>query len=107
MFLVSQVNTSLLVSYLPQFDIKSAGDGYPRLVGILFLMIGLARLYGALYINEKGAFTLSIWSWVVELIYTISELLRGQFSLAENVMGLTLAPLMLIWSVQYYRKNFP
>jgi hypothetical protein len=107
MFLVSQTSPEQLVTYLPQFDIESVGNTYPRLVGILFLMLGLARFYGALHIHEKGAFVLSMWSWVVELIYTISELSHGQFILAENLMGLTLAAFMLIWSSLYYRRNFP
>ncbi|MGI9390648.1 MAG: hypothetical protein ACR2O1_11380 [Boseongicola sp.] len=105
-FLISQANPSLLVVILPQFDIESAGSSYPRLVGILFMMLGLVRLYGAIFIDQKGAFVLAMWSWVVELIYTISELSRGQFALTENVLGLTLAPIMLIWSVQYYRAHF-
>lgn len=106
MFLASQTRPEFLVGYLPQFDIVSVDNTYPRLVGVLFLMLGLARLYGAIYIMEKGAFTVSMWSWVVELIYTISELLRSNFMLAENLMGLTLAPLMLLWSLHHYRRNF-
>jgi hypothetical protein len=106
MFLISQTRPGLLIAYLPQFDIESVDNTYPRLVGMLFLMLGLARLYGALYIKEKGAFVLSMWSWVVELTYTVSELSHGQFVLVENLMGLTLAPLMLIWSFLYYRRNF-
>jgi hypothetical protein len=43
---------------------------------------------------------------VVELIYTVSELLHGEFVLAENVVGLVLAPLMLGWSLVYYRRAF-
>ena len=106
MFLVAHVNSSLLVTFLPQFNIESAGSTYPRLVGNLFLILGLARLYGALYIHEKGAFEVSMWSWVVELIYTVTELFHGQFTLVENIMALVLAPAMLIWSFLYYRKTF-
>jgi len=47
-----------------------------------------------------------MWSWVVELIYTVTELRRGQFALSENVMALVLAPLMLGWSLVYYKKTF-
>lgn len=67
-------------------------------------MLGLARFYGALYIDQSGAFALSMWSWVVELVYTISELFHGQFILTEIILGLFLAPLMLIWSARYFRK---
>lgn len=105
-FLVSQTRPELLVSMLPQFDIQSVGNTYPRLVGVLFLALGLARLYGGLYINEKGAFIVSIWSWVVELTYTFTELYHGEFIISENVMALILAPLMLIWSLIYYKKTF-
>jgi hypothetical protein len=105
-FLLSQISPELMLSYLPQFDIESAGGTYPRLVGILFLTLGIARLYGGLYIKEKGAFIVSMWSWVVELIYTFSELLHGQFIASENIAGLVLAPLMLIWSLVYFRKTF-
>jgi hypothetical protein len=69
MFLVSQASPDLFVSLLPQFDMESAGNTYPRLVGFLFLMLGLARLYGAVFIKEKGAIVLSMWSWIVELAY--------------------------------------
>lgn len=105
-FLVSQIDANLLVSLLPQFNLESEGNTYPRLVGLLFLMLGLARLYGGLYITEKGAFIVSIWSWVVELVYTLSELIYGNFSITENIMALVLAPLMLIWSLVYYNKSF-
>jgi hypothetical protein len=105
-FFISQFNPELLVEFLPQFNIESAGYTYPRLVGILFLALGLARLYGGLYIKEKGAFIVSMWSWVVELIYTISELSHGQFILSENLMAIILAPLMLILSLLYFKKTF-
>ncbi len=105
-FLVSQTKPDLLVSLLPQFDIESVGNTYPRLVGILFLALGLMRLYGGLFIKEKGAFIVSIWSWIVELIYTISELIRGEFIVIENLLGLIFAPLMLIWSLVYFKKTF-
>jgi len=105
-FLMSQVNPELLLTFLPQFNIESVENTYPRLVGILFLALGLARLYGGLYINEKGAFIVSMWSWVIELIYTISEICYGQFVVSENLAGLVLAPIMLIWSVIYFNKTF-
>jgi hypothetical protein len=54
-FLVSQVAPDVLVTLLPQFDIESAGSTYRRLVGVLFLALGLARLYGGVYIEEKRA----------------------------------------------------
>ena len=105
-FIISQINPEFLVTVLPQFNIESADNTYPRLVGVLFFALGLARLYGGLYIKEKGAFIVSMWSWVVELIYTVSELLHGQFIAMENIAGLLLAPLMLIWSIIYFRKTF-
>ncbi|MEX0274260.1 MAG: hypothetical protein AB3N16_07780 [Flavobacteriaceae bacterium] len=105
-FLISQINPEFLVTLLPQFDLESVDNAYPRLVGVLFLALGLARLYGGLYINEKGAFIVSMWSWVVELVYTLSELFRSQFVVGENIAGLVMAPLMLIWSLMYFTKNF-
>lgn len=105
-FFMSQFSPTLMVEFLPQFNIESIDNTYPRLVGILFLALGLARLYGGLYINEKGAFIVSIWSWVVELIYTITELFHGQFVVSENIAGLVLAPLMLIWSLIYFKNNY-
>ena len=105
-FFTSQFNSEFLVQFLPQFNIESEGSSYPRLVGVLFLILGIARLYGGLYIKEKGAFVVSMWSWVVELIYTISEIVNGLFIPSENVVGLVLAPLMLIWSIVYYRNEF-
>jgi len=106
-FLVSQVAPVALVTLLPQFNIESAGSTYPRLVGVLFLALGLARLYGALYIEEKGAVAVSMWSWVVELTYVVTELFHGQFAISENLATLVLAPLMLAWSFYYYRNAFP
>jgi hypothetical protein len=76
MFLVYQTAPDILATALPQFDIESAGGAYPRLVGKLFLMLGLARLYGGLFI------------------------------LSENIVALVLAPLMLGWSLVYYQKRF-
>lgn len=105
-FLVSQVAPNLLVALLPQFNIESVGGTYPRLVGFLFLALGLARLYGGVYIEEKGAVTVSIWSWVIELAYIVTELFHGQFAISENLATLVLAPLMFAWSLYYYRKAF-
>jgi hypothetical protein len=106
MFLASQVTPDMFVSLLPQFDIESTGNTYPRLVGLLFLMLGLTRLYGGLNIEEKGAVAVSIWSWVVELAYVTTEIFRGHFTFSENVVTFVLAPLMFAWSVSYYRKAF-
>jgi len=106
MFLFSQINPDLFVSVLPQFNIESADNTYPRLVGVLFLALGIARLYGGLYIKEKGAFIVSIWSWIIELGYTVIEIFQEQFIFSENIMAFVLAPLMLIWSLSYYRKSF-
>jgi hypothetical protein len=106
-FLVYQINPGLFTTLLPQFNIESTGNTYQRLVGNVFLMLGLARLYGAIYINEKGAITVSMWSWVVELTYTITEIFHGHFIIIENVAGLVFAPLMLAWTLIYYRKTFP
>jgi len=106
MFLVYQTAPDILATALPQFDIESAGGAYPRLVGNLFLMLGLARLYGGLFMHQQGAFIVSMWSWVVELIYTGTELAHGQFILSENIVALVLAPLMLGWSLVYYQKTF-
>lgn len=105
-FFMSQIAPDLLVSNLPQFNIESTDNTYPRLVGILFLMLGLARLYGGFFMHEKGAVLLSIWSWVVELIYICSELFIGPFIIAENVATLVLAPLMLVWSIFFYKNTF-
>ena len=58
-FLVSQVAPDVLETLLPQFNIESAGSTYPRLVGVLFLALGPARLYGGVYIEEKGAVAMS------------------------------------------------
>jgi len=106
MFLLSQIRPDFFVSALPQFDIESAENTYPRLVGVLFLALGLARLYGGLYINEKGAFILFMWSWIIELVYTVIEIVHEQFIFSENIMAFVLAPLMFIWSLSYYRKTF-
>ena len=105
-FLTSLVDPDLLFKLLPQFEVESTGYTYPRLVGVFFLMLGLARLYGATHITEKGAFSLSIWSWVVELIWTITEIVHGQFAASENLVALVVAPLMLVWSVSYFNKTF-
>jgi len=105
-FLIAQVNPELLVEFLPQFNLESVDNTYPRLVGVLFLILGLSRLYGGLYIKEKGAFVISMWSWIVELIYTISEIIHGQFAVNENIMALVLAPVMLFWSFMYFKRTF-
>ena len=106
MFAMSQFNPEYFVSALPQFNVESVDYTYPRLVGVLFLMLGLAKLYGALYITEKGAFVVSMWSWVVEFFYILSEVVHGQFLWTDAVSGLAIPPLMLIWSLLYYRKHF-
>ena len=105
-FVMSQAAPSMLVTLLPQFDIESAGNTYPRLVGFLFLSLGLARLYGGLYIQERGALIVSMWSWVVELAYVFAELIQGPFIVSENIATFVLAPLILGWSLLYYRKAF-
>jgi hypothetical protein len=105
-FLLSQTAPETLVSLLPQFDVESVGNTYPRSIGAMFLMIGLVRLYGGLFIHQKSAFVLSIWSWVVELTHVVTEIMHAQFAVSENLVALVGAPLVLIWSLAYYRKNF-
>jgi hypothetical protein len=84
----------------------SSNKNIKLIIGILFLILGLARLYGGLYIKEKGAFIVSMWSWVVEFIYTISELFHGQFIASENIAGLVMTHLMLVWSLIYFNRTF-
>jgi hypothetical protein len=55
MFVVYQTAPGLLAGFLPQFDVGEKGNMYPRLVGVLFLMLGIARLYGGICIDERGA----------------------------------------------------
>jgi hypothetical protein len=105
-FLTSQAAPETLVTLLPQFDVESVGNTYPRSIGAMFLMIGLARLYGGLFIHQKSALVLSIWSWVVELTHLVTEIMHAQFAVSENLVALVGAPLMLIWSLVYYRKYF-
>lgn len=70
------------------------------------MMFGLTRLYGAVYIQEKGAFVVSIWSWVGELTYIIAGVFYGHFVLSETLTILVLASMMLVWSLLYYRQAF-
>ena len=84
---------------MPQFRVEGSGDTYIRLVGFLFLALGLARLYGGLWSQERGAFSLSMWSWAVELTFTVNEIAKGKFALTENAAARVLAPAMLAWSV--------
>lgn len=105
-FFVYQINPDLMVLFFPQFDLKISGNAYPRLVGILALALGMMRLYGALYIHEKGALIVSLSSWIVELVYIVSEIMRGQFTIIENLLGLIVAPLMIVWTMLYFRKYF-
>ncbi|APD05584.1 hypothetical protein UJ101_00031 [Flavobacteriaceae bacterium UJ101] len=105
-FLISQINPELLLSLLPQFDLNTLDNTYIRTVGVLFLMLGLARLYGGVYLHEKGALIISMWSWIVELIYVITEIFYDKFLIDENILSLVIAPLMFIWSLFYYIKSF-
>jgi hypothetical protein len=106
LFLISQFNTDLFVSMSPQIHITNGDYNYPRLVGFLMLSLGLPRLYGGLFIKEKGAFIASIWSWVIELVWVIAFIMYGTTNVEENLMPLLLAPCFIIWSIIYYRKNF-
>ena len=49
----------------------------------------------------------AVWSWVVELGFFASEVARGQFLLGDSITGLVGPCVMLLWSLLYYRRNFP
>ena len=106
LFLISQFNPELFLSISPQIHITGEDYSYPKLVGYLILSLGLPRLYGGLFIKEKGAFIASIWSWVIELIWVVSGIFYGMSSLNENLIPIILAPLLILWSILYYRNNF-
>ena len=104
-FLSSQFAPELFLSISPQFNLGGGNFSYPRLVGILFLMIGIVRLYGGLFIHEKGAFQLGIISWGVEISFILIEVCRGQFTFKQNIAVLLACFFMLVWSVYLYRRN--
>lgn len=104
-FLSSQFAPELFLSISPQFNLGGANFSYPRLVGVLFLMIGIVRLYGGLFIHEKGAFQLGIISWGVEISFILIEVCRGQFTFKQNVAVLLACFFMLVWSVYLYRRS--
>ena len=90
----------------PQIHVTDGDYNYPRLAGFLILSLGVLRLYGGLFIKEKGAFIASIWSWVIELVWIIAFIMYGASTLEESIMSLVLTPAFIIWSIIYYRKNF-
>lgn len=102
-FLSSQLKPELFLSISPQFNVGGPNFIYPRVVGILFLMIGFVRLYGGIYIQEKGAYQLAMISWVVEIIYILIEIVRGLFSLQQNLFVLMACLFMLIWSLYLFK----
>jgi len=104
-FISSQLSPNLFVSVMPQFNVESINNSYPRLVGILFLMLGIVRLYGGLYIHDKGVFQLALISWVVEFVYVLIEIIRGQFVFQENILVFVACILMFTWSLLLYRKS--
>ena len=106
LFLISQFNTELFLSMSPQIHVADGDYNYPRIAGFLILSLGVLRLHGGLFIKEKGAFIASIWSWIVELIWIVAFYLYGASKLEEIIMPIILAPLFIIWSIIYYRKNF-
>ena len=106
LFSLSQFNTELFVSMSPQIHVTDGDYNYPRLAGFLILSLGVLRLYGGLFIKEKGAFIASIWSWVIELVWIIAFIMYGASTLEESIMSLVLTPAFIIWSIIYYRKNF-
>jgi hypothetical protein len=104
-FLSSQFAPELFLSISPQFNLGGPSFSYPRLVGVLFLMIGIVRLYGGIFIHEKGAFQLATISWGIEISYILIEVVRGQFDLKQNIAVLLACFFMLVWSVYLYRRN--
>ncbi len=106
LFSLSQFNTELFVSMSPQIHVTDGDYNYPRVAGFLILSLGVLRLYGGLFIKEKGAFIASIWSWVIELVWIIAFIMYGASTLEESIMSLVLTPAFIIWSIIYYRKNF-
>jgi hypothetical protein len=84
-------------------------------VGLVFLFLGLARLYGSLYPKDKGAAEIALLSWLCELIFLLAEFQRyrencfpGKDAIVDVLsvgMGL-IVTFMLGWSYLHYKRKF-
>ncbi len=105
-FVTSQVAPETLRQLMPQFDTETGGDAYLRAVGMMFLALGLMRLYGSLFITNKRAFQLALYSWAIELLFTVTELARGASFFSASIAPILVVSGMLIWSCIYYQRHF-
>lgn len=106
LFVIAYINPELLAFFNPQVIISNGDYSYARLVGIFFLALGFTRLYGGLYIEEKGAFTAFMWTLVVEFFYVLSGIYYGLGTLGESFPPLIPLTIFFIWSAIYYRRTF-
>ena len=73
LFALSQINADLFSTIFKFCNGKSPEFG--RTVGFMFLALGICRLHGGLHPNEKGAYRVFLWSFIVEVLYFSSNFL--------------------------------
>ena len=105
-FLVAQIQPRVLAEAVPAFAIESGDAAYTRLVGMLFLTLGVLRLCGSLFSEQKLAFQLMMLSWAIELFYFLTAFLHGRVAIADVIPPIVIVTGMLLWSVRQYRAGF-
>lgn len=86
--------------------------------GLVFLLLGLFRLHGSLHPNQKSAAQISLWSWIVELVYLGGQLSKLGYLKSSPLDGLVfltqlaiLSSIVLVsftlgWTYILYRTKF-
>ncbi len=104
-FLLSRINPSLFCEKMIPFrSLCNAEASYHRNIGTIFLLLAAARFHGALHINEKGAYRIALWSWIIELIIFVEEIfVTRQMTLQDGAGALGLQILFITWSTISYK----
>jgi hypothetical protein len=87
-------------------------------LGLVFLLLGMVRMHGSINHKDKGAAEVTLWSWVVELVFLGAqyEILHrwnrenayflATLAQAGILAAMLLVALMLRWSFLHYRRTF-
>ena len=95
-------------SFIKIFPMNASNDPkFPRLIGAFFLILGLARLHGGLFIEEKGAYRLATISWFIEILFYATEVYFGTLDLNKHkVLPIfVICGAMALWSILVYPNN--
>ena len=107
-FLIYAMSLGDYHTFIKFFPMNASIDPkFPRLVGCFFLILGLARMHGGLFIEEKGSYRLALISWFIEILFYATEVHFGTLDLRKDKVLpiIVICGTIALWSILVYPRD--